>query len=250
MLEEPTRRSLGVVLLSGGLDSTTAATQAVQDGYELVAVTVHYGQVHSRELESASRVAERLGIEQQVVDVSFFRDLAWYSALTNPDEFPMPGDRSADDMTADIPITYVPMRNTFFLSLASAYLESRVLDVVERQHVAPARIEAAIFIAANAIDYSGYPDCRPEYYEGLAETLRLGSKIGTQYGIDFSVETPLLQMSKADIVRHAVEIGAPLDLTWSCYEGGDRPCGRCDSCVLREKGFEEAGVADPALVVA
>lgn len=242
-----TTRKLGIVLLSGGLDSTTAATEAIQDGYELTAVTVHYGQKHGRELDSAAAVAARLGIKQRVVDVSFFRDLAWFSALTNPGEFEVPDDRDVDQMAADIPITYVPMRNTFLLSLASAYLESEVLHVIEREEVPAEDIQAGIFIAANAIDYSGYPDCRPEFYDSLAETLRLGSKIGTQYDIPFVVETPLLHMSKADIVRHAQALSAPLELTWSCYEGGDHPCGRCDSCVLREKGFAEAGVEDPAL---
>ena len=243
-------RKLGVILLSGGLDSTTAATQAVRDGYDLVAVTVHYGQLHSRELDAAAAVAATLGIRQEVVDVSFFRELAWYSALTNPDRFAIPEGRSPEEMAADIPITYVPMRNTFLLSLASAYLESHVLQVLEGDGETPDSIEAALFIAANAIDYSGYPDCRPEFYESLTETLRLGSKIGTQYGVPFVIQTPLLAMTKAEIVRHAVAIGAPLDRTWSCYEGGSSPCGRCDSCLLRAKGFAEAGVADPALAVA
>ena len=139
------------------------------------------------------------------------------------------------------------MRNTFLLSLASAYLESYVLQAIEGDGAAPHSVRAAIFIAANAIDYSGYPDCRPEFFASLAETLRLGSKIGTQYGIPFAIETPLLQMTKAQIVRHAIAIGAPLERTWSCYEGGSAPCGGCDSCLLREKGFAEAGVPDPAL---
>jgi len=240
-------RKLGVVLLSGGLDSTTVATQAVRDGYELIAVTVHYGQLHSRELDSATNVAAALGLRHEVVNVSFFRRLAWYSALTSPDRFAIPEGRSAEEMALDIPITYVPMRNTFLLSLASAYLESHVLEALEIVGDPPDSVVAALFIAANAIDYSGYPDCRPEFYESLTETLRLGSKIGTQYGVPFTIETPLLQMTKAGIVRHAVAIGAPLNQTWSCYEGGSAPCGRCDSCLLRAKGFAEAGVADPAL---
>ncbi|MCY4618732.1 MAG: 7-cyano-7-deazaguanine synthase QueC [Chloroflexi bacterium] len=241
------KRKLGVILLSGGLDSTTAATLAVQAGYDLIAVTVHYGQIHSREIDAATRVADALGLRQEVVDVSFFRQLAWYSALTNPDRFEIPEGRVPEDMTADIPITYVPMRNTFLLSLASAYLESQVLNVLELEGASPDSVEAALFIAANAIDYSGYPDCRPEFYDSLAETLRLGSKIGTQYGVPFTIETPLLQMTKADIVRQAMSTGAPLDRTWSCYEGGVAPCAKCDSCLLRAKGFAEAGVTDPAL---
>ena len=240
-------RKLGVILLSGGLDSTTAATQAVREGYDLVAVTVHYGQLHTREVDSAAEVARALGLRHEVVDVSFFRQLAWYSALTNPERFTIPEGRTPDEMAAEIPITYVPMRNTFLLSLASAYLESYVLQAIEGDGAVPHSVRAAIFIAANAIDYSGYPDCRPEFFATLAETLRLGSKIGTQYGVPFAIETPLLQMTKAQIVRHAITIGAPLERTWSCYEGGSAPCGCCDSCLLREKGFAEAGVPDPAL---
>ena len=240
-------RKLGVVLLSGGLDSATVATQAVREGYELIAVTVRYGQLHDRELDSATDVASILGLRHQVVDASFFSQLAWYSALTNPDRFAMPSGRSAEEMAADIPITYVPMRNTFLLTLASAYLESNALKALEDSGGTPESVEAVLFIAANAIDYSGYPDCRPEFYASLAETLRLGSKIGTQYGVPFSIEAPLLQMTKAEIIRHAVAIGAPLEQTWSCYEGGSTPCGCCDSCLLRAKGFTEAGVADPAM---
>ena len=243
-------RNLGVVLLSGGLDSTTVATQAVRDGYDLIAVTVHYGQLHSRELDAAASVAASLGLRQEVVDVSFFRRLAWYSALTNPDRFSIPAARTPEEMSADIPITYVPMRNTFLLSLASAYLESHVLQVLEGENASPESVRSALFIAANAIDYSGYPDCRPEFYESLASTLRLGSKIGTQYRVHFEIETPLLRMTKAEIVHHAVAIGAPIERTWSCYEGGAVPCGTCDSCILRAKGFAEAGVEDPALPAA
>lgn len=243
-------RKLGVVLLSGGLDSTTVAAQAVRDGYEIVAVTVHYGQVHSRELESAREVAEGLGLRHEIVDVSFFSRLAWYSALTSPDRFDIPEGRSVEEMAADIPITYVPMRNTFLLALASAYLESHALQELEGDGGPLEPVQATLFIAANAIDYSGYPDCRPEFYESLAETLRLGSKIGTQYGVPFEIATPLLHMTKADIVHHAVAIDAPLDKTWSCYEGGAVPCGRCDSCLLRAKGFAEAGVADPLMSLA
>jgi 7-cyano-7-deazaguanine synthase len=150
-------------------------------------------------------------------------------------------------MAADIPITYVPLRNTLFVTLGAAFLESEALDAIERRGADPAWLEARLFIAANALDYSGYPDCRPEFYASVTETLRLGSKLGTQYGISIQVETPLIAMTKAEIVRAAVAAGAPLEHTWSCYEGGAQPCGRCDSCLLRAKGFAEAGVADPAL---
>jgi 7-cyano-7-deazaguanine synthase len=242
-------RKLGLVLLSGGLDSTTAAALAISEGYDVLAVTIHYGQAHSREVESARRVAEALRIPLRVVDVLFFKELAWYSALTHPERFELPAERSAEAMAADIPITYVPMRNTFFLTLGAALLESEALDLIERQGVDPAEIEPTLFVAANAIDYSGYPDCRPAFYEAAAETMRLGSKLGTRYGVPFRVATPLIDKSKADIVRVAQAVGAPLEHTWSCYEGGSRPCGRCDSCVLRAKGFAEAGASDPALAL-
>jgi 7-cyano-7-deazaguanine synthase len=238
---------LGLVLLSGGLDSTTVAAMAVRQGYALSAVTVQYGQAHAREVESARKVARALGIRQRVVDLAFFRDLAWYSALTHPEQFALPAARSVAEMAADIPITYVPLRNTLFVTLGAAYLESEALDAIERRGADPARLEARLFIAANALDYSGYPDCRPEFYASVAETLRLGSKLGTQYGVSIQVETPLIAMTKAEIVRAAVSAGAPLEQTWSCYAGGDRPCGTCDSCLLRARGFAEAGLADPAL---
>lgn len=239
-------KQLGLVLLSGGLDSTTVAALARREGYHLSAVTVHYGQVQAREIEAARRVAQELGLDHHIVDVSFFRGLAWYSALTRPDQFTVPVDRPAVTLAQDIPITYVPLRNTFFLTLGAALLESQALHAIEVQGVPPAELEAVLFIAANALDYSGYPDCRPGYYRAIADTLRLGSKLGTQYGRPFRIETPLIAKSKAEIVRLAFEIGAPLRHTWSCYSGGPEPCGRCDSCQLRAKGFAEAARPDPA----
>ena len=243
----PTTTKLGLVLLSGGLDSTTVAAMAVRQGYDLSAVTVQYGQAHVREIDAARLVAQALGLRQRVVDITFFRELAWYSALTQPEQFALPAERSPEDMAADIPITYVPLRNTLFVTLGAAFLESQALDAIERRGADPASLEATVFIAANALDYSGYPDCRPEFYAAVVETLRLGSKLGTQYGVPIRVETPLIAMSKADIVRAAVAAGAPLEHTWSCYAGGARPCGQCDSCLLRAKGFAEAGLPDPAL---
>ena len=240
-------KKLAIVLLSGGLDSTTVAAQAVREGYELSAITVHYGQLHSKELQAARNIAAELALAHQVVDLSFYRELAWYSALTNPEDFEIPENRETDEMSSDIPITYVPLRNTFFLTLAAAYLESQALHFLESEGGAPSELEVTLLIAANAIDYSGYPDCRPEYYETLISTLHLGSKLGTQYGVSFQVRTPLIKMTKAEIVRFANEIRAPIELTWSCYLGGDRPCGQCDSCLLREKGFAEADIPDPAL---
>jgi 7-cyano-7-deazaguanine synthase len=240
-------RRLGVVLLSGGLDSTTVAALAVRHGYDLSAVTVQYGQAHQREIEAARVVAAAFGLRHRIVDVAFFKELAWYSALMHPEQFALPVNRSPDDVAQDIPITYVPLRNTFLLNLGAAVLESEALHAIERQGISPDALEVALFIAANALDYSGYPDCRPEYYHALLETLRLGSKLGTQYGVPFRVETPLIAKSKAEIVRLAIAIEAPLAHTWSCYAGGERPCGLCDSCLLRQKGFAEAGVVDPAI---
>ena len=238
---------LALVLLSGGLDSTTVAAFAKREGYDVAAVTFLYGQSHEREVDAARRIAEKLELRHQVVDVRFYKDLAAHSALTNPDRIELPVDRAADEMADRIPSTYVPLRNTFFLTLGTALLESAALEAIETRGVDPEDVEAVLFIAANAIDYSGYPDCRPEYYETVTETLRLGSKLGTQYGVPFRIETPLIDKSKPDIVRLAVELDAPIGDTWSCYDVGERPCGRCDSCLLRAKGFAEAGIPDAAL---
>jgi 7-cyano-7-deazaguanine synthase len=240
-------RKLGVILLSGGLDSTTLAAYAVRQDVRLSALTLDYGQTHRRELKSAAVIAERLGIEQICADVSFYRELASHSALTDSKAHALPQGRSEAEMKDGIPITYVPLRNTFFLTLAAARLESIALAEIEENGADPKALEAILFIAANAIDYSGYPDCRPEFYEAVVEALNRGSKLFTQYGVGFTVETPLIDKSKADIVRMAVELDAPIDLSWSCYSGGETPCGVCDSCLLRAKGFAEAGVADPAL---
>ena len=215
---------------------------------ELTALTFYYGQTHSKEVDCAKEIAAALDTRHHLLDISFFRDVAWYSALTNPNLFPMPEDRSTEQMGVSIPITYVPLRNTIFLSLAGAYLESQVLYAIEVDGLEPKNIEASLFMAPNAIDYSGYPDCRPEYFIKMAEALGYGSKIWTEYNIPIRVETPIIEMSKAEIVRMAVELNAPLELTWSCYQGNPKPCGSCDSCILRAKGFSEAGVDDPLLV--
>ena len=238
---------IGVILLSGGLDSTTLAVHAWNETDRLIALTLDYGQRQRPELDAARAVAAALALDHRVVDVHFYRDLAAHSALTNADRFDLPSERDPAAMAGDIPLTYVPMRNTFFLTMAAAALESRVLHEIEENGVAADTVEPVLYIAANALDYSGYPDCRPEFYESIAETLRLGSKIGAQYDIPFQIETPLIDMSKADIVRLARDLDAPLHLTWSCYAAGPRPCGVCDSCLLRAKGFEEAGIIDPAL---
>ena len=240
--------SYGVTLLSGGLDSTTVTAYARTTTDHLTALTFHYGQSHSKEVECARNIAEMLGLPHQLLDISFLGQVAWYSALTNPDRFPIPENRPAEQMGFSIPITYVPLRNTIFLALAAAFLESQVLHTIEVEGVTPAEVEARLFMAPNAIDYSGYPDCRPEYYEKMTDTLRYGSKMWTQYQVPIQVETPIIQMSKAEIVRLGTELQAPLEHTWSCYQGGRVPCVKCDSCILRAKGFAEAGSPDPLLV--
>lgn len=240
-------RRIGQILLSGGLDSTTLACLARDETDELLALTLDYGQRHAIELEAAREVAAALGIAHRVVDVRFYRGLAAHSALTDASRFDLPAGRAPQEIATCIPVTYVPLRNTFFLTLAAASLESRVLQAIETEGRAPDDIDPVLYIAANALDYSGYPDCRPEFYATVTETLRLGSKIGTQYGCAMRIATPLIDKSKADIVRLGVSLGAPLALSWSCYDAGPKPCGVCDSCLLRAKGFAEAGVEDPAL---
>ena len=237
-----------VSLLSGGLDSTTVTAQAKDRVDHLAAITFHYGQTHSKEVDCAAQIAGILGVEHELVDISFLSKVAWYSALTNPDRFPAPADRSAEQIGYGVPITYVPMRNTIFLSLAAACLESRVLYAIEREEVDAAGITASIYMAPNALDYSGYPDCRPEFYEAMKSALARGSKLWSEYGIPVNVETPIIDLSKAEIVTLGMKLGAPLEYTWSCYEGREVPCGSCDSCILRARGFAEAGVSDPLLL--
>jgi 7-cyano-7-deazaguanine synthase len=240
-------KKIGVILLSGGLDSTTVSALALKQGVELTGITVRYGQKHSREIDSAIQIAQILKIKHEVVDISFFKKLAWYSALTNTDNFSIPHERPTEEMAKDIPITYVPLRNTFFITLAAAFVESQALNLIEKNQIAPTQVRASIFIAANAIDYSGYPDCRPEYYQQMSKALFLGSKLGTQYGQSINLETPIISLSKAEIIKLAFSLKVPLVHTWSCYEGGEVPCGKCDSCLIRAAGFREAGYADPLL---
>ena len=240
--------TFGVTLLSGGLDSTTVTAYARDEVEHLTALTFHYGQSHSKEVDCAERIAGMMGIEHRLLDISFLGEVAWYSALTSPEAFPVPKDQEVATIGASIPITYVPLRNTTFLALSAAYLESRVLHDIEVDGLDQKGVEARLYMAPNAIDYSGYPDCRPEYFAQIAETLRYGSKLGMEYGISFQIETPIISLSKPEIVKMGIELGAPLEHTWSCYEGGELPCGRCDSCILRAKGFDEAGVCDPLLV--
>jgi 7-cyano-7-deazaguanine synthase len=221
-----------VVLLSGGLDSTTALAIARAEGYECYALTVEYGQRHRVELDAAQRVAAALGARDHArisVDLRRFGG----SALTS--DLAVPKGRDPQAMT-DIPVTYVPARNTVFLSLALAWAETLGAE--------------DIFIGVAAIDWSGYPDCRPEYIEAFERTANLATKAGVEGRSRFHIHTPLIRLSKPEIVRRAAGLGVDFSLTWSCYDPqpGPRPCGRCDSCALRRKGFEEAGLPDPLAV--
>jgi 7-cyano-7-deazaguanine synthase len=225
-----TRRSTGtpaVVLLSGGLDSYTAAAVAVDLGYVLHALTIRYGQTHAHEVEAARRVASALVVVEHVELVLDLTAIA-RSALTGAQA--VPKDRPIDPH--EIPSTYVPARNTIFLSLALAWAESLGAHDV--------------FIGVNALDYSGYPDCRPEYIRVFEQLASLATKAGVE-GTDFRVHAPLIELSKAQIIRRGLALGLDYGLTHSCYDPlpGGRPCGRCDSCALRARGFAEAGVPDP-----
>ncbi len=215
-----------ISLLSGGLDSTVTLAYALSQGFEVVPLTIRYGQRHARELDAAKAVVKHYGLKGHVIldlDLGSFR-----SALTRRD-IAVPERGSTDDIGDDIPITYVPARNIIFLSIAAGLAESVDAD--------------RIFIGANAIDYSGYPDCRPEFFRAFETVLKVGTKAGVE-GSPTVIEHPILRSTKADIVRLGKKLKAPLHLTWSCYQGGAKACGRCDSCLIRLKGFEEAGSKD------
>ena len=241
-------QSYGVTLLSGGLDSTTVTAYAKERVQHLTALTFRYGQTHSKEVECARRIAELMGVEHKLIDISFLGEVAWYSALTSPELFPIPQDRPENQIGFGIPITYVPLRNTIFLALSAGYLESQVLHAIEVGGLNPDEVAAYLYMAPNAIDYSGYPDCRPEFFVQMRETLRYGSKLWAQYGVQMAIETPIIELSKAEIAELGIRLEAPLEHTWSCYKGGEIPCRSCDSCILRAKGFAEAGMPDPLLV--
>ena len=219
-----------VVLLSGGLDSATVLAIARGLGYELYALSFSYGQRHVWELEAAARIAASIGVARHRVaqiDLRIFGG----SALT--DEIDVPKGRSTEDMAHGIPITYVPARNTIFLSFALAWAE--VLE------------SSDIFIGVNALDYSGYPDCRPEFIASFETMANLATKAGVEGRQALKIHTPLIAFSKAEIVRTGIELGVDYGLTSSCYDPSETgvPCGECDSCVLRRKGFRENGIVDP-----
>ncbi|MEU7850419.1 7-cyano-7-deazaguanine synthase QueC [Micromonospora parva] len=221
-----------VVLLSGGLDSATALAVATNKGFEANALSFRYGQRHTVELEAAARVAKALGATRHVVadiDLRIFGG----SALTD-DDLAVPHHESAEEIGSEIPITYVPARNTIFLSFALAWAET--LGASD------------IFIGVSALDYSGYPDCRPEYIEAYERMANLATKAGVEGSQRLKIHTPLIDLTKADTIRLGLSLGVDYSLTHSCYDPVDgRPCGTCDSCLLRTRGFAELGMSDPAV---
>lgn len=214
-----------IVVLSGGLDSSTCAFIAKSEGYEIHALSFYYGQRHSKELESAKKIVEAVGASShRILEVPH----PMGGALNSNTEVPQ--ERNLEEMSKEIPVTYVPARNTVFISLALQYAEELDAD--------------AIFLGLTAIDYSGYPDCRPEYVEAWQNLINLATK-KTVEGGKIELKTPLLQLYKAEIIEQGIELGVPYELTWSCYNGGEKACGKCDSCLLRLKGFKEANSTDP-----
>jgi 7-cyano-7-deazaguanine synthase len=220
-----------VILLSGGLDSATVGAIASSQGFELFALSFDYGQRHRGELEAARRVADALGVKRHVV---LSIDLRQFGASALTAAIDVPKGRSTDEMAAGVPITYVPARNTVFLSLALGYAE--VLDAAD------------IFIGVNAVDYSGYPDCRPEFIAAFERMANLATRASVEGKLTFKIHTPLVSWSKAEIIRQGTRLGIDYGLTRSCYDldAGGAACGACDSCLLRLKGFQEAGLTDPA----
>jgi 7-cyano-7-deazaguanine synthase len=226
----PVKKS--VVLLSGGLDSATALAIAREQGFEIHALSFRYGQRHSIELEAAKRVAEQQQAAQHLVaDI----DLRLFGGSALTADIDVPRDRNENDMSQDIPITYVPARNTIFLSFALAWAE--VLEASD------------IFIGVNALDYSGYPDCRPEYIRAYENMANLATKAGVEGRTHMTIHTPLIDLTKAQIIQRGLDLGVDYSATLSCYDptADGQPCGHCDSCQLRARGFQQAGVDDPAL---
>jgi 7-cyano-7-deazaguanine synthase len=223
-------RNKAVILLSGGIDSATAGAIAQQDGFDLYALTFRYGQRHELEIKAAKRVAAWLRVREHLTIDCDLRAIGG-SALT--DRIKVPKGRSASDMAHGIPITYVPARNTIFLSFGLAFAE---------------KIETPdIFFGANQLDYSGYPDCRDEYIRAFEKMANLATKAAVEGKIQLKIHTPLIQMTKAEIITYGIQLGLDYTLTWSCYDPNKdgKACGLCDSCQLRLKGFKEAGLTDP-----
>jgi len=224
-MQNPSGNKRAVSLLSGGLDSSTLLSYVVSQGYEVVALSFDYGQRHSRELESARKIADYYKVKHRIMKI----DLRAIGGSALTDDISVP-ESPLNEIGKDIPVTYVPARNTILLSIALGVAE--VTD------------SSKIFIGANALDYSGYPDCRPEYFDSINQTFNLATK-KTVEGGHIEVDAPLLRYSKADIVNLALRLKTPLEITWSCYSVNDKACGVCDSCKLRLKGFMEASSEDP-----
>jgi 7-cyano-7-deazaguanine synthase len=230
-----TKKNKAIVLSSGGLDSTTAMAIARQEGYEIFSLSFRYGQRHARELEAAHSVAKTLGAKEHlVIDI----DLAKIGGSALTDDIDVPKTRTKREMEKEIPVTYVPARNTIFLSCALAWAE--ILGASD------------IFIGVNVIDYSGYPDCRPEYIEAFEHLANLATKAAVEGKTQIKIRTPLIHMTKAEIIQKGTELGVDYRITHSCYDPSaeGKACGQCDSCLLRKKGFTEAGIPDPTTYVA
>ena len=211
-------RKKAIILLSGGIDSTTTLYLAKKLGYKCHALIFNYGQRHRKEVIRASRIARLSGTPYQIIKIN----LPWKGSSLLDASKKLPSRTLVKDLAKEIPSTYVPGRNTIFLSFALSFAE--------------AVGASAVFIGANAVDFSGYPDCRPSYYRALRKVVKEGTKIKK-----IKLMTPLIKMTKSEIIKLGRKLGAPLDITWSCYAGGKKPCGVCDSCVIRNKGFSEAG---------
>ena len=217
-----------IVLFSGGLDSTTCLYWALDKGYACETLTVTYGQKHAREVRAAQTIATRLGVKQHRVTL----DLPWLAASSLVDKNQaIPQHDLAEITNGQIPSTYVPGRNLLFLSVAASLADAIQAD--------------AVVAGPNAIDFSGYPDCTPDFFKAAAQAMNLGTERGVKHGLE--VLAPLMDLSKTDIVKLGAKLGVPFELTWSCYEGGETPCGHCDSCKLRARGFAEAGVKDTSV---
>jgi|SRR5918911_246409 7-cyano-7-deazaguanine synthase len=231
MTKESSNQRRAVVLLSGGLDSTTTLAIAKSEGYEIYALTFRYGQRHEVEIDAARRIAALYGVAEHVVAQIDLRAFGG-SALT--DDIAVPKGRALDEMTEGIPITYVPARNTIFLSFALAWAE--VLGVSD------------IFIGVNALDYSGYPDCRPEYIEAFQQMADLATKAGVEGRQRLKIHTPLISLTKAEIISKGIGLGVDYSMTTTCYDPSPdgAACGQCDACLLRLKGFAENEMSDPA----
>ncbi|MFA7255888.1 MAG: 7-cyano-7-deazaguanine synthase QueC [Candidatus Omnitrophota bacterium] len=218
-----------ICLLSGGLDSTVCLYVARSEGYSPVALSIEYGQKHLREISAARALTQKLKIPHHFAALS----MPWKGSALLDNRIQLPTDRDEKTMSEKIPATYVPGRNSVFLSMALSCAETEKAD--------------AIFIGVNALDYSGYPDCRPEYLAAIVAAMWSGTKAGVE-GRKIEIKAPLIKLTKKDIVLLGQKLGVPFERTWSCYAGGDKPCGTCDSCILRAKGFREAGIPDPSLV--